>query len=192
MHKECALFVREIMESNPPSDTEYEEKNDGFPDSPEMQDALKKITERSNVLFTGGIDFVKWTTTLSVAAIVWIAATFNPQEHRLNHFSELAVIFLIISIIVAIFIVYFILSYWAEQVESSLNLLRFLITREEKYRKILGLTGANMVYFKYAHLESEKKLFRFRRPEDFSSFIVIHMIFLVGGLLFYAASIYVT
>ncbi|MDD1701723.1 MAG: hypothetical protein LUQ31_01925 [Methanoregula sp.] len=160
-----------------------------FPDSPEIQYSLKKITERANALFSVGIDFVKWTTTLSIAAIVWIATPFAQANNPIKLFSAMAILFFILSIIMAIFIVYFVLSYWTEHLKSSHNWFHFLIAKDEKYQKLAGYTGSNMVYYRIAHNESEAKLFNFRNPEKFSNLVVIHMVFLLLGLLSFLVSL---
>jgi len=159
-------------------------------DPPELQEAYQKFVDNSNQFLNWGTDFVKWTTTISIAAILWIASTLNGQNHPFTHYVSLSLASFVISIVIAIFIVYYVLTYWAEITTSSLNFLKYLISSEEKYREALHLTAPNMVYFKYSYLDSSKRATRFRDPETFKFLIIIHLLFLLAGLGFYIRSLF--
>jgi len=101
-----------------------DKQEDELPDSLEITEAHKKFVEHSNNLLTSGIDFVKWTTTISIAAIIWVASSINGQSHPINGNLSWSIAFFIVAIIFALFIVYYVFTYWAWQTKTSLNLLK--------------------------------------------------------------------
>lgn len=73
----------------------YEEKQEAeIPDSPEITEAHEKFVELSNNLLARGIDFVKWTTTISIAVIIWIATSIYSQSRPINWFLSSSIVFL--------------------------------------------------------------------------------------------------
>jgi len=158
-------------------------------DIPEIKESYEKFVEFSNNLLAKGIEFVKWTTTISIAAIVWIATSINTNGIANNFFLNIAIICFISAIIIALFIVYYVLTYWAWQTKAEFSRLKFLIGKEEKHRESLGLTMPKVLYFLYEHQKSNKKVLIYQQPDNFTILIALHMIAIISGLIFYLKSL---
>ncbi|WP_048152446.1 hypothetical protein [Methanolacinia paynteri] len=155
------------------------------PDPPEIIEANEKFIEISSNLLAKGIDFVKWTTTISIGAIIWIASSSND-----NKWIVYSLGFFILAIVIAILIVYYVFSYWSWQVKSSQKLLKLLISNEEKYQKSLKITRPKILYNIFDYQESRIKESRFRDPYFFEMLIVLHLCAIIGGLIFYLRSFF--
>jgi hypothetical protein len=149
-----------------------------------IQDTENKLLELSNNLFNGGIDFVKWTTTISIAVIVWMGSASISQSSKLNLESLLGVSFLFftVSIILAIAIVYFVLQYRAIQMQSCYNYLNYQNTRNNTEKKDPNNVHPTTLYWLYQHLLSKSKLKYFEDPKNYVLLIIYHMVFLLLGL----------
>lgn len=168
----------------------YEDKQEAeIFDTPEIKEAHEKFVELSNNLLARGIDFVKWTTTISIAVIIWIATSINSQSRPINPFLSLSIVFFIVAIIIALFIVYYVLTYWAWQTKAGLSKLRLLIGRDEKNRKSLGLTMPRVLYFVHEYNESTENVITYQQPDKFTFYIALHMSAIVLGLVFYLSSL---
>ena len=156
--------------------------------TPEVSEAYEKFTELSNNLLAKGIDFVKWTTTISIAIIVWIATSINSQSHPINRFLFLSIGFFILAIFIALFIVHYVLSYWAWQTKVGLSQLRILIGQDEKKRKILGLSMPRVLYFMVEYQKSRGKVLAYQQPDNFTFYVTLHIGAIIAGLFFYLIS----
>ena len=166
------------MESSEPTTDELNKARD-FKDY--VSNNVEKFT---NLFFTGGIDFVKWTTTLAIAAILWIVSTFsktfNSQSSH-NVLLILALIFFVVSIIFAIHVVCFSLLYWKNQIKKY-NKMLDVLTAPELSTMLNTRVDFNEVNSNIDEiggcLKKETSHLGF-----FISFIVLHIAFLVIALL---------
>lgn len=172
------------MEANNLPNEEHTEKTYSEYSSSNVEDIENKLLDLSNNLFNGGINFVKWTTTISIAAIIWIATLSNSQGHH-NILIGVSFLFFALSIVTAIAVVYFVLRYQAIQMQSCYDLLNFLITRREKEKESPHLIHPRTLYYFIQHQVSENKLSYFKDPKNFIQLIILHMVLLGFGLFFY-------
>jgi len=157
--------------------------------SSEIIKAHEKFVELSNNLLARGIDFVKWTTTISIAVIIWIATSINSQGRPISWFLSLSIVFFIIAVIMALFIVYYVVTYWAWQTKAELSKLRILIGQDENYRKSLELTMPRVLFFVHEYQESTEKVINYQKPDKFTVYIALHMAAIILGLSFYLSSL---
>ena len=154
-----------------------------------VNDASNNFDKSTNSFFSGGIDLIKWTTAIAAAAILWIVTSIDSQHYH-NDFSIfllLGLIFFVLSIITAIFIVIFTLFYWANQMKKY-NAMIDVYTSPEFF-KILGLSEDNEVVIndRKRSLEEAIKQIRqqtvFHTPINFILLIVGHIGLLVLALI---------
>jgi hypothetical protein len=166
--------------------TSDEESNKQIPiDQNEKQlidTARKEFNEVSNSLYKGGIDFVKWTSTISVAGIWYISTAINSSDQSKVNLLGFSAIFLALSVGAALFVVYFALSYLAAQTNSCVDILNFLYSKDANYRKHYSLPDIAPIIFMARVNEWERRMERFRNPSTFGLLIIIHEFFLLFGL----------
>jgi len=148
---------------------------------------LEEIKQFEENYFKYIIDFLKWTTTFSLAAIVWIVSSFKIIGVHSNFFQLLSLLFLVFSIVVSILIIYAVifLAGYELDIRSMFNnafAKARIIKDTEEQEKI-----SRYPYGKYQSYILALILPRF--PYQFNLMILFHLLFLLIGVLFYMCSL---
>jgi len=140
--------------------------------------------QSKNAYFSGGIDLIKWTVTIITASILWISTTRN--QYPITIWLELALIFFVLSIIVAILIVIFVQLYWANQMNKYEAMSNIGNSKEfcKLYRIPDTLQKLDAIQnYKEASKQIQRQAF-FHYPINYIFFIILHVAFLILGLVF--------
>jgi hypothetical protein len=145
--------------------------------------------ESTNSFFSGGIDLIKWTVAIASASVVWIATSIEsqPYHHVFSDFLLISLGFFVLSIISAIFIVMFVLFYWANQMEKYSALID--VHTSPEFYKILGIPTNHEVAIadkKRSFSKAFKEIMRqtfFHTPKNFICLIFLHIVLLVFALI---------
>jgi hypothetical protein len=163
--------------------TEQEQKDK------EKDGLIGKLYDTSIQYFTSGIGFVKWTTTISVAAIAAIGFKINSSNGKITGFLGGSILCFILSILVAIFVLQFVLTFWAGEMNRVNSKLAYLCALDEKYQKFFNYPEewSKITIAKY--IAAEKQMSIFRNPSNFASRIFFHLFLFEIGLCFFALSL---
>ncbi|MHB0965486.1 MAG: hypothetical protein ACYC36_03440 [Bellilinea sp.] len=143
----------------------------------------------------GLIDFVKWSSTLAVAAILWIGNFITSATGLSWAMSALSLVLLIVSLVVAIFAARRVLIAWAKEWEvaradhafSLFKKFKAIKTRELKLTETARLNELDkqeqdIIERLIKSIDSAKP---FSESKRFNTWISWHIILLIGGLLVY-------
>jgi hypothetical protein len=150
------------------------------------EDAIKFKSVYLNSL----IQFIKWTTTFAFAAIIWTASSFKIIGIPSNWFQILSLIFLIFSVVITIIIMYSVVfsagSDWAHQSDLFISSVYRTHVKEirtnEDYDKVYPTA-------KKYHLTCINPIIP-QTPTQFNVAILLHLILLLIGVLFYVLALF--
>jgi len=143
---------------------------------------LTEIKQFEKDYFNSIIEFLKWTTTFSLAAIVWIISSFRIIGINSNVFQILSITFLSISIILSILTIYSFIFLTGSELDS-----RLMFNDAFAKIRIIKDNIKRYPYGKYHSFLLTKLLPRF--PYQFNMMILLHLTFLLVGVIFYASSL---
>jgi hypothetical protein len=152
------------------------------------KEAIDGLNDSIQSFFSGGIELIKWTVTITTASIIWIAA--RPlQQSCLSQPIPLsllcALIFFVISIFFAGIIVLFVQLYWANQINKHGSFIE-LYTNPE-FCKLLGIPEdmkkKDAIRSFNEGIEAIKKQSFFTNPRYYICIIISHLAFLVLALI---------
>jgi len=170
-------WVEKIVEGlMTPVDTEY------------LHKLLNQVKQKEESYSKKLIDFVKWTSTIAVAAILWIGNDITSVTGWPQFLSILGLIILIFSLFFAVYSASIVLSasgsYWK------------LAGVEYYHRLMVHYVGENPSQFEQGELKRSfddcLKTFRdvidYSKPEKYVSWVKCHIYFLAAGLSSYVLS----
>ena len=132
-----------------------------------------------DIFFKGVIDFIKWTTTLSLASIIWVATNYNSLETA-KTYLQISIILLILSTSISIIIVYSIVIFWAKNWEIQSLLFKTFLSAFKIDKDIKNIKEDKMSSWISSHLPNN--------PNQFNFAILLHLVLLLTGLIFYLYS----
>ncbi len=140
----------------------------------------------------GVMDSMKWTSTLSIAALLWIGNNIGSVKAPFRSILAVSLIFLIFSLIIAIITVRDVLmarnTKWISDIEhETLLLLKKWKTMEPS--EVSDRKENEQIQRLIRAMEASRP---FTRPTRFNMWVTLHMIFLVLGLGLYALAQYLT
>ena len=140
-------------------------------------DSIEKVELVRDTFFKTVIDFLKWTTTFTFAAIVWITSNYN-NSGEMKQYLILGLVFLVFSVIVSIITVYAIVLDYGRNWDTG-KLVRNVIIKKfsEKKQELKTQPDINPSWF--------WKIIPMT-PKQFNYAIIIHLILVLSGLLCYA------
>ena len=171
------------------NDANNKKTNDEDIDVTLLGDAKKNFLDNCNSLFDGGIDFVKWTTTFSLAAMLYIATIMPSANQNIHGLFGMSIVCFAGSIMVAMFLVYFVLSYRAAQMNNSLEFVNFLLSKNEQYRKWYNIPEVAPIVHAFNIQELEKRMGIFKNPSNFGLIIMVHDGLILAGLTLFIFSL---
>jgi hypothetical protein len=91
---------------------------------------LKEMRQQESIsaqtFYKGVVDFLKWTATLTVAAILWVSNAVESASGVAQVVAIFSLFFLILSLIIAVYTVYWVLSGWAKEWVANIEEERLL------------------------------------------------------------------
>lgn len=144
------------------------------------QEISKEIAIWRETYFKSIIDFLKWTTTFSLAAILWIA-TYGNRNFSNNFVVFLSLTLLAISLIVAISIVYFIVFVWGSN--WKVFDLYMKITMSVKLGGSIEQEKDSVWDLMIKHIPQE--------PKYFNNLLLVHLTALIFGIFLYTGAVLV-
>jgi len=131
------------------------------------------------------IGFIKWTASLTTAAILWVGFAMGANSGPSRHWMIASLVILIGSLILSILNVGGILTIWAKEWNVAQEDERLVLMKELKALRPDQLTQQQ-------EEEQVKRLVKaidatkaFNEPAGFQRWVLVHIILLVTGLLFY-------
>ena len=79
----------------------------------DLEEARKQEITSAQTFYKGVIDFIKWTSTLAAAGILWVGATVTSTEGVARYLAGLGLVSLITSLIMAVSIMHRVLTAWS-------------------------------------------------------------------------------
>jgi hypothetical protein len=152
----------------------------------DLEEARKQEITSAQTFYKGVIDFIKWTSTLAAAGILWVGATVTSTEGVARYLAGLGLVSLITSLIMAVSIMHRVLTAWSREwdehrAEHTLWLVKKLkaidaakVSDEEEVKYVEQLMSA---------IDAARP---FRETGGFSKKVVYHIGLLTIGLLLYA------
>ncbi len=143
----------------------------------------------------GTIDFVKWSSTLAVAAILWIGNFITSAMGLSRVMSALSLVLLISSLVVAILAARRVLIAWAKEWDVARADHTFSLFKKLKAVKMKGLKPTETDHLNELDKQEQELIDRliksidsvkpFSESKRFNAWISWHIILLIAGLLFY-------
>jgi hypothetical protein len=157
----------------------------------ESREELARVSEE---YLKGIVDFVKWTSTAATASMLWIgnntgSITCPPQRIA----AVAALVFLMVSLSIAILTVKRALDEWKREWDyANANALFFAILHLKAiipYELLTPQVMASLEQERLEAFESLDKASRAAQPtSQFNAWLVLHMIFLLIGILLYVSA----
>jgi len=154
-----------------------------------LQAEVEREMEISDSYIKNYVDLLKWSTTICLAAILWITNSFITLNANAKYFSFASIIFLIISIIIVISCFKLCLDLYAINWDKvRRDILLFYV----KIAKKVGDDGdfAKNKETEYQNLDNEinGKQTRFSNTVMFNRLLGIHITLIILGIFLYLIS----
>lgn len=143
----------------------------------------------------GTIDFIKWSSTLAVAAILWIGNFIASATGVSRMISAVSLLLLLISLIVAILAAKRVLTAWAREWDAARENHAFSLFKKWKWFKTKELKATETTQLNELDKQESERINLlintldaikpFSESKRFNAWISLHIILLIGGLLAY-------
>jgi len=133
----------------------------------------------------GIIDFVKWTSTIAIAAILWVGNTMTSITGLLRILAIVGLVFLVGSLIIAIILVNRVLTAWAREWDLARESYSFYVLKKFKAVEPSKVTEQKETEQINHLLKAGKATWPFSQPAVFSAGVSWHIAFLAAGLFIY-------
>jgi hypothetical protein len=150
---------------------------------------------QAEVYLKGIIDFIKWSSTLAVAAILWIGNFIASATGVSRTISAVSLLLLLSSLIVAILAAKRVLTAWAREWDAASADHAFSLFKKWKWLKTKILKVTETAQLNELEKQESERINRlintldaikpFSESKRFNAWISLHIIFLIGGLLAY-------
>jgi len=133
----------------------------------------------------GIMDFVKWTSTVIIAAILWIGNTIASIKGLSRILAAVGLVSLFVSLVIAIFVVRRVLAAWAKEWVLAGEYYTFYLLKKLKAvdpTKITEQKETEQINCLLSAISATKS---YSKPVGFSALVIIHITFLVIGLILY-------
>lgn len=155
----------------------------------------------SETYLKGIVDFMKWSSTLVIAAILWISRNMTSIEGLFWWLSIASLIFLLVSLVVAVFAFKWVLTAWAREWSVAREDYGYLLFKKFKWFEKSKLNKMKPEEFAQSIELDKKELDQidhyinainaakpFSEPKKFNTWISWHIAPMVIGLLIYATA----
>jgi hypothetical protein len=154
----------------------------------DIEQARTKTEELANIYLKGVTNFVKWTSTVVIASILWIATNLAKTSSISDVIAISGLSFLVISLIIAIFTV--------SKVLNAVGAIWEYVDADYTYcvmKKFKKFEPENVPKEKEANIvndliEKINKTKPYSKPKIFNNYVSLHILFLVLGLMAFTVS----
>jgi hypothetical protein len=156
------------------------------------EEEIAQARERERLLAKsyreGLTDFVKWTSTLAIAATLWVGNASVSAKASPRPILVVSLAFLIVSLILAVVAVRDVLLAWEREWASASALNSFYLVKKLRGLDPPKASQENEDEAINRLLESWSAEKPFSHPKRFNVWLAIHMILLLLGLAAYAVA----
>jgi ABC-type multidrug transport system fused ATPase/permease subunit len=153
------------------------------------ENEIHHAEERENLLsesfLKGVMDFIKWTSTIAIAAILWVGNSITSVTGLPWIISIASLIFLIFSLIVAVLAVKRVLKTWADEWDIAKELYILLLMKKLKSIEPSIITEQKETEQITKLIKSADPVKSLSRSEGFICWVTLHTGLLLVGLLMY-------
>jgi hypothetical protein len=151
----------------------------------EVAQAETEAKTSSDDFLRGVVDFLKWTSTITVAALIWVGNSLAAKTGVPLILSIICLILLAASLAVSIWTVQRVLAAWGVKWAQADALRSFYSMKEFKYHEPDKLSEEKESKFINDLVQTWDAGKRFSKPYHFSVWVTSHSVLLLGGILFY-------
>jgi hypothetical protein len=161
----------------------------------DIAEAGKREELLAEAYLKGTIDFIKWSSTLAVAAILWIGNFITSAIGLSRTMSAISLVFLISSLVVAVLAARRVLIAWAKEWDIAKADHTFSLFKKVKAIKAKELKPTDSASLNELNKQEQELIERliktidsvkpYSESKSFNSWISWHIMLLIGGLLFY-------
>ena len=152
----------------------------------ELKQAQEQEASSAQLYFQGIIDFIKWTSTLGVAAILWVGNALTSLDSLALYLAISSLVALIISLIVAVIVVYRVLTAWSKEWVVASETHSFLLMKKLKFVEEDMVSDEKEKEHAGRLLKAVDATKPFHQPTSFNLRVVGHVGLLTIGLVLYA------
>jgi hypothetical protein len=157
----------------------------------EIDDLIKQFREQqensTDRYLSGILDYLKWITTFDFALVIWIGTNAGNGIYIQNNWLLISIVFIFLSIIVAIITTYQILNFWDKDREVKFSTFELSVAFQMSKKHPSVITQQE--------LEKQRKLFAEKSPlafkfKKFDKHIILHICALLVGIVFYLFAVF--
>lgn len=153
------------------------------------EEEITELRQRERILaesyFKGIMDFVKWTSTVAIAAILWVGNTITSIAGLPRIISIASLVFLILSLSIAVLAVRRVLTAWATEWVLAREDYTFCLLKKLKAIEPSKVTEQKETEQINRLIKAIDDTRPFSRPTGFSTWVSWHTSLLIAGLLMY-------
>src|SRR5262249_52430096 len=147
--------------------------------------AEKEEKESSDDYLRGIVDFLKWTSTITVAALIWVGNALSSKTGVGLVLSIICLVLLAASLAVSVWAVQRVLKAWGAKWALADALRGFYSMKKFKHYEPERITEEKEKEFIDALVRATQDLKPFLKSRQFSMWVTSHTGLLLGGIVFY-------
>jgi hypothetical protein len=140
----------------------------------------------------GVVDFVKYTSTVSIAGLLWVGNSIGVARAPFRSILAVSLLFLVCSLIVAVITIWNVLVARGKEWDADIEDEVFVLLKKLKAiepSKVSEQKESEQIHSLIKTIEASKP---FARPTVFNRWVIVHVIFLVLGVTAYALAQFLT
>jgi len=154
----------------------------------DLQETKTRETEAEQAFHKGVVDFVKWTTTLAAAALLWVGTTTTSDTGLPRTLALCGLLSLITSLVLAILAINQVLRAWASEWNVAREQRTYILVKRLKALDPDRVTEEQEEERIQRYIQAIDATRSYRQPKAFYAWVIMHVIFLTAGLLLYAVA----
>jgi hypothetical protein len=151
----------------------------------DIKQAEKQETLKTDAYLKGTTDFVKWTSTLAAAAVLWVANGLGGQAGFSWVLSMTSLGILLAALAVAILAVHRVLTAWASEWSQSREQHAFYLLKQFKHFEPEQVSEEKEGEYIDRLLKATEAGRKYLDPQGFHRWVLWHVGLLLAGLFFY-------
>ncbi len=154
----------------------------------DIEEAKLKHEELAKSYLKGVNDFIKWTSTVVIGSMLWISTSIAKYIGNIKMVSISSLIFLVLSLVVAILTVRRVLKSWGSEWELANVDYSFYVIKKLKYVEPDKITKEKEEEIIDDLIKKIGETKPYSNPKRFNFLVSLHIIFLVVGLILFVIS----
>jgi hypothetical protein len=152
----------------------------------DLKEAHEQEIASAQTYYKGVIDFIKWTSTLAAAAILWVGTTITSARGVERYLAGLGLVSLIASLMIAVSIMHRVLTAWGREWDAHRAEHTLWVIEKLKAVDAVQVSQEEEVKYYEQAMSTIDAARPFRESSSFTKRIMGHIILLTTGLLLYA------